>query len=80
MQVDAFGANDHRCLLSRKKIKLIEEENTGERLAVALQAVPNTNEKAEVATEAHREGKTMSSFWSSLGPETCSSKRELVPI
>ena len=79
MQVDAFGANDSRCLLSQKKIKLIEDENSGERLAVALDAVPGTNEEAEAAADANREGKTLASFWSSLNPESGSPKRSLVP-
>lgn len=80
MQVDAFGASDHRCLLSQKKIKLIDEQNSGERLVLALAAVPGTNEGANVATDVHRGGKTIASFWSSLNPEYYSSERKLIPI
>lgn len=80
MQMDAFGAHDNRCLLSRKKIKLIEDENSKERLAAALEVVPNMSAEKKPTEEANRGGKTMTSFWESLKPLHRSSNGERVPI
>lgn len=80
MQIDAFGANDHRCLLSRRKIKLIEDENSEERLTAALEVVPNMSEEDKPTKEASQEGKTMTSFWASLNPVPHAPTSERVPI
>jgi hypothetical protein len=70
MQVDAFGADDERCSLSRKKIKLIEDETSTDRLAIALRAVTHTKDGLKVVAEHHQGGITMASFWSLLSPES----------
>ncbi|GAX17557.1 hypothetical protein FisN_18Lh207 [Fistulifera solaris] len=74
MQIDAFGADDHRCLLLRKKIRLIENDTLTDQLAIALGAIPRIEDGLKMVAERYQGGKTMASFWSLLSPESSHSQ------